>query len=418
MSAIPPFASFPVLPLPPGLHENIPEVNAKMVFRRDPAAYAAIKPVAALTVPDQIATFSYDENHVLRHDDSSLRYFVDPPVGANLDAGYENWPRRDDEHYRLDALLETYARAVDSGKVKEKPNVVTWRGMMTKIMTAQYEDRDEWEMNAMILDGTLYLEDNKGVTYLNPHTLKSREPLELTPKRTVTEPQRKLMYTGYAFESYCTVDHPSQEPIVGSHEPDVNTNMQWCSVVQTNLGPWNLVLGGEVDCVRGRYTGKNDGNYVELKTSAVVRSDRDGKNFERSALKYWAQSYLLGIPEVVVGFRSPQEPYHLEATQTFETFQLPRLGLKAGWSASACLNWTNAVIEYIHQRCKAESPRDPLDGKLFRVMYRPRFGLQVWVLGLPSIPSIQDVDPGVQRIGFLPKQYWDWMQNRMNARPV
>lgn len=32
---------------------------------------------------------------------------------------------------------------------------------------------------------------------------------------------------------------------------DVNTNVQWCSVVKTKLDNIRVLCGGEVDCVRG-----------------------------------------------------------------------------------------------------------------------------------------------------------------------
>ena len=31
----------------------------------------------------------------------------------------------------------------------------------------------------------------------------------------------------------------------------MDTNVQWCSVVKTKLGDTRIVIGGEVDCVRG-----------------------------------------------------------------------------------------------------------------------------------------------------------------------
>ena len=71
--------------------------------------------------------------------------------------------------------------------------------------------------------------------------------------------QRFQMYHGYAFESYCTSEipntrgprsnaHPEDPPAWGG---DVNTNIQWCSVVRTKLGDTRMIIGGEVDCVRG-----------------------------------------------------------------------------------------------------------------------------------------------------------------------
>lgn len=88
---------------------------------------------------------------------------------------------------------------------------------------------------------------------------------------------RTLDY-GYSFESYCTApsDLPSEFPIP-------NTNVQWCSVVKTNLGGFRTIVGGEVDCVRQGADPqriKTD-DFVELKTNIAIQSQRDEVNFER-----------------------------------------------------------------------------------------------------------------------------------------
>ncbi|EJU05097.1 RAI1-domain-containing protein [Dacryopinax primogenitus] len=404
MSVTGSFGSFEVLPLPAEVVISHPAWSSNSPLKPDKSIYSARKPLAALTVPTQIATFSYDANHVLRYDDSSLRYFVEPQKGADLEMEFEQWPGPEEDPGRLDSLLFAYMREVDSGKDLEKPNVMTWRGMMTRIVTALYERRDSWEMNAMLVDGTVYLEDNKGHSYVNETVTGYTRGIKNIPT-----PQRKLMYTGYAFESYCTADGPNQT-VSTQHEPDVNTNMQWCSIVQTSIGSSKLVLGGEVDCVRGAYKGKN-GNYVELKTSGAIKNVKDERNFERKALKYWAQSYLLGIPQVVVGFRSSRSPYILETVQTFQTFHLPRLGLNAGWSATACLNWTNAALEYIRERLASEGRAVQEEAKMFRIMFRPGEGLQVLTLADEHALAIQNGDH-VERVGFLPKGYWEWVMRR------
>jgi len=71
--------------------------------------------------------------------------------------------------------------------------------------------------------------------------------------------QRSQTYYGYAFESYCTTDAPQERQPRGPAYPgappgwggDVDTNVQWCSVVRTKLGDTRMIIGGEVDCVRG-----------------------------------------------------------------------------------------------------------------------------------------------------------------------
>lgn len=67
----------------------------------------------------------------------------------------------------------------------------------------------------------------------------------------MTPHHRRQSYYGYAFESWCTSDRPSPASSAGRWGGDVNTNAQWCSVVKTKLGDTRIVIGGEVDCVRG-----------------------------------------------------------------------------------------------------------------------------------------------------------------------
>jgi len=61
-----------------------------------------------------------------------------------------------------------------------------------------------------------------------------------------------LTYYGYAFESYCTVDGETRSRDRNGWSGDVNNNVQWCSVVRTKLGNTRILIGGEVDCVRGK----------------------------------------------------------------------------------------------------------------------------------------------------------------------
>ena len=67
-------------------------------------------------------------------------------------------------------------------------------------------------------------------------------------RENLTPHHRLQTYYGYSFESFCTAGTPHANPGWGG---DVDTNIQWCSVVKTKLGNTRLVIGGEVDCVRG-----------------------------------------------------------------------------------------------------------------------------------------------------------------------
>jgi RAT1-interacting protein len=116
----------------------------------------------------------------------------------------------------------------------------------------------------MAISGTLYFEE-----FISDARLQEKE--NLTPHH------RMQTYYGYSFESWCTASRPDASSGWGG---DVDTNVQWCSVVKTKLGDTRIVIGGEVDCVRDRYDGRND-TMLELKTSMTIRGDRDKARFEK-----------------------------------------------------------------------------------------------------------------------------------------
>ena len=64
-------------------------------------------------------------------DNSALKYFVEPPRGADLGYRYDQWIRRPEERGRLDGLLEAWSKIKAKGGLGEI-GVVSWRGVMTK----------------------------------------------------------------------------------------------------------------------------------------------------------------------------------------------------------------------------------------------------------------------------------------------
>jgi RAT1-interacting protein len=82
----------------------------------------------------EIAYFSYDDKHQFRLDESSIRYYYPPFIGADLSKGFDTFRKLDDtadDH--LDSLLEALiAKERETGE-KVDADVITWRGMMTKV---------------------------------------------------------------------------------------------------------------------------------------------------------------------------------------------------------------------------------------------------------------------------------------------
>lgn len=82
----------------------------------------------------EFTCFSYDENGQFHSDASSLRYYYTPRLGADLSHGFDTFQKEDDS---VDGHLDTLLKAIAYHEQKEGKkidvNVVTWRGMMTKV---------------------------------------------------------------------------------------------------------------------------------------------------------------------------------------------------------------------------------------------------------------------------------------------
>jgi RAI1 like PD-(D/E)XK nuclease len=90
-------------------------------------------------------------------------------------------------------------------------------------------------------------------------------------------------------------------------------------------------------------------NYVELKTAAdPSASDRDVVKFQRKLLKFWAQSFLLGVPKIIVGFRTKEGI--LTRLEELDTQAIPEMVSKSGkgralWDGNVCINFAAGFLE-------------------------------------------------------------------------
>lgn len=100
-----------------------------------------------------------------------------------------------------------------------------------------------------------------------------------------------MSYWGYRFETLSTI---SKAPGDVKNKEDAelrkrltesaNTNIQYCIVVKTRLGNHSILMGAEVDCcrdVKPTDPFAQPSNYIELKTSRVIESDRNQYSFDR-----------------------------------------------------------------------------------------------------------------------------------------
>ena len=479
----------PKLDLQDGTPEQQNEAGPSSVLARlpHPLVRDGRSPFAAhppFQQPAPIATFSFDENRELHHDDRSKKYYRGPPPpapvsnprfqrgpprGADLNYGFDRYVQRNEsvpEHLDalLDCLLHRGRSRGDADLDRARADLITWRGIMTKICTAfnqyapqqhghgQRPNGDSFELNAMVVQDTLYLEE-----YTSPARKADKA------KQDSDERLRRFGYYGYSFESYCTVDHPEDvrrpfgstptrssapanlNPNPYSDRPaekvrldppgwsgDVNTNVQWCQVVKTKLGSHRLILGGEVDCAQIDPQTKRE-TTVELKTSMRIRPASgpemsDALRFETKLLKFYMQSFLLGIPKIVVGFRDPQG--YILTHQEFETLSIPRL-VRAGpgreqsvWEPKDSLGFGNSILDWAKDIVRSQTATShgaalPTTEEglksypVFRISFvAPFHEVTIRRLEPDEVEAVKDHGSSGERVGFLTRRYYEWVQEQ------
>ncbi|KAJ8068243.1 hypothetical protein OCU04_003811 [Sclerotinia nivalis] len=304
----------------------------------------------AITRPQEIAHFSYDDNHEFHLDDSSIRWYYPPHLGTDLNRGFETFRKHDDskdEH--LDSLLRALMEKEKVTNVKTEADVITWRGMMTKIIASLFDSRDGFQMNATYFEGTVFIEED------HQYKVKTRARQDARQQPRPGRPSGDAMsFWGYKFETLCLMPTPwpetSRDYIENRDNEIVNNHAQYCSIVKTKIGGNCLVIGGEVD---GIYKGSKseDGKsteWVELKTTMTPRHRGDEQNFDKKLLKFWLQSFLLGVPHIIVGRRSPDGI--LQSIERINTAQIPGMVKKRGsnsWDGDMCINFANRFLEFL-----------------------------------------------------------------------
>ncbi|KAI1391210.1 RAI1-domain-containing protein [Hypoxylon trugodes] len=326
--------------------------------------------------PKEIAYFSYDQNHEFHLDDRSLQWYYPPEIGADLSKGFDQFDKHDnskDEH--IDSLLKTImAHEEEEGK-KIDAQVVTWRGMMTKIMSAPFEDRDGFEMNATLYQDCVFIEENfeysRAAKAEQEQRQRQQQRRGQMPPDVMTywgedEKTNRLItvtypFLGYKFETLCCLPRPwgevSRDFIENRDKEIVSNKAQYCSVVRTGIGKTTLCLGGEVDAIWDSKPEQKGApiNWIELKTSVEIQNDRSMQNFERKLMKFWIQSFLLGVPKIIVGFRSQQGI--LTKIEEIQTAKIPETAAKRGvrsWNADMCINFASAFLEWLRNNISDE----------------------------------------------------------------
>ncbi|XP_053194007.1 decapping and exoribonuclease protein [Scomber japonicus] len=314
--------------------------------------------------PVEVGCFSLDSKRRFFNDSRQLRYYVEPDRNPNFDLrdGYKDrFIKRDDSvKEKLDHILRWIV--ANKSKLMTKTmtsscaldlNFVTWRGHLTKLLTTPYETREGWLLAVTRFKGTLYISEVETET-------ARRE------RDNRTERHEEMMYWGYKFEQYTCTDNVQSLPDPGGV---VNTNEAFCTVVQTRLADHKLLFSGEVDCRdKDPNAPAPPACYVELKTSAEICTPKQRSNLHRfKLLKWWAQSFLPGVPRVVAGFRD-----HDGVVIDVETFHISKIShlIKNEyncWKPTVCMNFCSDFLSFVKQVVTEDNP-----GVVYLFSWEPR----------------------------------------------
>ncbi|KAI0019662.1 RAI1 like PD-XK nuclease-domain-containing protein [Xylariomycetidae sp. FL0641] len=236
----------------------------------------------------------------------------------------------------------------------------------TQIMSAPFDDRDGFEMNATLYQDSIFIEEH------HAYKQASREEQQRSQQsRRGQFPPEVMTYWGYKFETLSCLPRPwgevSREYIENRDGEIVNNKAQYCSVVRTGIGSSIMCLGGEVDAIwDSKPTEKGAPiNWVELKTSVEIRNEGSMNTFERKLMKFWIQSFLLGVPKIIVGFRNQQGI--LTKIEEIPTASIPETAKKRGvrsWDANVCINFASAFLEWLRNTINDEG--------VWRIRMKPR----------------------------------------------
>jgi len=319
----------------------------------DIAAYrpAAKTPYAR---PVEVGGFSRidGEQHF---DKRALRRYRAPKLPNSLATGYSDFvPKRDDKAAAEQCLIAAVERYADQ---TSRAHFVTYRNNLNKLLATLHCPNDDWCIGVKRLAG-----DHQWLLRVRD-TQRRRDE-----ERSQSDAQRLMSYFGYRFEALCT-----------GHDGTIDANDEYVGLFNCKLGDHRLAVAAEIDCV------DDAGTYVELKTNKLLASKRLVGTFERFKLfKFWVQSYLVGVPRIVVGFRDEDE---LRKLQSFDTLELPGLAAagaqgRPSWRPQACLGFADAVLTWLR------AALDAADGDAYVVTYDPE---------ARAISFAQDVADGSKR---------------------
>lgn len=351
-------------------------------------------------------TYTYDED-IVKKEKLPYYYLPDANVKVDLQQGYSSFKKIPEEENLGDfsSLLTAIIQYEKNDGKKVPVDIITFRGLMTKILAIPHNTKDAVNLNIIAYDGQLFIKNDEKLELNNrQQELQSRSQLPPGKQDYIS----KCEYSGYKFESMATLPKPwaqcSRTTIAKRNKQVVNNYEQYLSVIRTGIGKVKMALAGEVDCIWDYIPDSSKdilNHYVELKTSRVIEHKNQMINFEKKLFKTWGQCFLMGIKKVVYGFRD--DNFICQTVEIYETEEIPMLIKNNKLSDINCmgaLKWYGAVIDWLDQTIDKSD-----ESKAWRLSYDP--GSRTF--SLIELPG--DENTRLRNGGILTDEFKQWRES-------
>ncbi|XP_066282569.1 decapping and exoribonuclease protein-like [Branchiostoma lanceolatum] len=297
-------------------------------LRTDRRGY--LGPFPNYSQPEEVGIFSLTQDGFFS-DGRNLKYYVEPAdrqhVHLDLNHGFPqklvDW---NDEGGDLDHILKWIVEAQRvNPSLLSGVDFVTLRGHLSKVTCTPY--KRGWKLAVTKFNGTWY------ISHVHEQWHENRQG----------------NYWGHKMEQYLTADKARGEP---NTDAMVDLNEAFYTVVTSRLNAHSLLFSAEVDARLPDDTLPPPARYVEIKTNKTPCTQNEERNFYRKLQTCWVQSYLVGVPEIVFGFRDNKGV--VRSVESFRTRDIPgKVEYGSDWKASVCMNFCDNFLSFV-KRCATE----------------------------------------------------------------
>lgn len=298
---------------------------------------------ASFAFPKIVGCYSVDSHRNYQPNLSQLKYLVRPnenKVNFNLNSGFKDFSKKAaniSREEKINHLLEFIARNFHKLRQPDQEKVlrydfVCFRGLLTKIMITPFEQED-WTIRATCLKGTIYM-----WSFEEERDFPNKE---------------KFVHWGYKFENYMFSKAPDLK--VNADDP-ANANEEFCVMFSSRVNDTLVLYGAEVDGVKSDVVVEDEAlngvKLVEVKTNRIITNLRGERTFLLKTLKWFCQSYLVGIDDVYVGFRDDKGIVKEVVRCPVNEMPNKALGL---WDRKSCLKFLDAFLKFVKTVIRNES---------------------------------------------------------------